>query len=199
MATPVAHSLARFLKCEQAASLAEFAISLPLLVVLVVGIFDFGGAFNVKQEVNNAAREGARFGAAQPTNDLCGAGNPCTPASVEAIRVLIASYLQAARLNDCGLGAMTGPNNGNTDPAWSYQTTGTCSGQLTLTIIRGYPQCNLTTTYGNQGPTVNIPCTEVSLSYPYAWHFNNVIQLVAPGSSLALSTIPTNATAMNMN
>jgi hypothetical protein len=76
-------------------------------------------------------------------------------------------------------------------------TTGCPVPGLALTIVRGYPQCNLTATYGNA--TVNIPCTQVSITYPYAWQFNNVIQLVAPGSSLALSTIPTNATAINMN
>ena len=41
--------------------LLEFAVALPLLVVFVVGIFDFGGAFNLKQMLNNIAREGARF------------------------------------------------------------------------------------------------------------------------------------------
>ena len=54
----------------EAAALIEFAVALPLLVVLVMGIFDFGGAFNLKQELNNAVREGAGFGASQPTNDL---------------------------------------------------------------------------------------------------------------------------------
>ena len=47
----------------EAAAMAEFAVALPLLIVLVVGIFDFGAAFNLKQELNNALREGARFGA----------------------------------------------------------------------------------------------------------------------------------------
>ena len=66
----------RRLQSTEAAALIEFAVALPLLVVLVVGIFDFGGAFNLKQELNNAAREGARFGASQPTNDLSNSGTP---------------------------------------------------------------------------------------------------------------------------
>jgi len=32
----------------------------------VVGIFDFGNAFNMKQKLTNAARDAARFGASQP-------------------------------------------------------------------------------------------------------------------------------------
>ena len=50
-------------------------MALPLLVVFVVGIFDFGGAFNLKQMLNNIAREGARFASSLPTNDLDAAGN----------------------------------------------------------------------------------------------------------------------------
>jgi len=43
-----------------------------LLIVVVVGIFDFGEAFNVKQKLNGAAR-GARFASSLPTNDLSAA------------------------------------------------------------------------------------------------------------------------------
>src|ERR1700679_3537679 len=90
-------SLRSPLRNTDAAALIEFAVALPLLVVMVVGIFDFGGAFNLKQELNNAVREGATFGASQPTNDLTNAG---TPGSVDAARYIVASYLLAARLND---------------------------------------------------------------------------------------------------
>jgi hypothetical protein len=194
----VSHFLRRILSCDEATSLAEFAISLPLLVVLVVGIFDFGGAFNQKQELNNAVREGARFGAAQPTNDLCFNSTCASPPSVDAIRVLVDSYLLAAKLNDCGLGTLAIPNG--TSPTWVYQTTGTCPGQLTLTITRGFATaggCGLTATYS--AGTVNIPCTWVQIQYPYAWHFNSVIQLLVPGSHFALSTLNTSSTVPNMN
>lgn len=42
-------------------SLAEFAIVLPILLALLVGIFEFGVAWNRKQVLTNAAREGARL------------------------------------------------------------------------------------------------------------------------------------------
>jgi len=54
----------------RATQIAEFAVALPLLLVMVVGIFDFGNAYNLKQKVTNTAREAARLGASQPTNDL---------------------------------------------------------------------------------------------------------------------------------
>jgi hypothetical protein len=183
------------------AAIVEFAVSLPFLIVLVVGIFDFGGAFNLKQELNNAVREGARFGAAQPTNDLC---TTCgAPPSVDAVRNLVDSYLQAARINDCGLAGAAIPGSG---PPWAYTASSGCVGTLTLTIAKdavgglASPTCSLTmSNYGGAGVTAYAPCTKVSIQYPYQWHFNNVIRLISPGSSFVLSTIQTNATVANQD
>src|SRR6516225_8922375 len=58
-------------------ALLELAISLPLLVVFIVGIFDFSGAFNQKQKLEHAAQAGSILAAAQPTSDIeTGNGNP---------------------------------------------------------------------------------------------------------------------------
>ena len=176
----------------EAAALIEFAVALPLLVVLVVGIFDFGGAFNLKQELNNAAREGASFGASQPTNDLLNSG---TPQSVDAVRYLVASYLQAARLNDCGLATMLPPPSQAAPMTWVYTTTGSCaSGSLVLTIQRPCIGANCPAALG-----AYIPYTYVKISYPYQWHFNNVIQLLVPGANYALTNIASDASAANLN
>lgn len=40
--------------------MVEMAIALPILLALLVGIFEFARAYNVKQVITNAAREGAR-------------------------------------------------------------------------------------------------------------------------------------------
>jgi Flp pilus assembly protein TadG len=45
---------------ERGAELIEFAIVLPILMLLVAGIFDFGMMFRTFEAVTNAAREGAR-------------------------------------------------------------------------------------------------------------------------------------------
>ena len=176
------------LLCDtHAAALIEFAIALPLLIVLVVGIFDFGGAFNLKQELNNAVREGARFGAAQPTNDL----GLAQPPSVNAIRFLVDSYLQTAQINDCGLNTATWALA--TSLTWQFNASGNgCS--MTLTVSRGFV---VQETVG--GATVNMLCTTVHVSYPYQWHFNQVIQLLAPGANYSLGNIPSDATAVNVD
>jgi Flp pilus assembly protein TadG len=175
------------LRQTDAAALIEFAVALPLLVVLVVGIFDFGGAFNLKQKLNNAVREGARFGASQPTNDLA----LFKPPSVDAIRFLVDSYLQTAKINDCGLSTAPQPVNGG-GFTWVYTVTGGgCT--LTLTINRG------SSVQTSATPPVNMLLTRVHISYPYQWHFNNVIKLLVPGANYALGNIQSDAAAFNMN
>lgn len=42
-------------------ALAEFALVLPLLLLLVAGLIEFGRGWNIKQVVTDAAREGARY------------------------------------------------------------------------------------------------------------------------------------------
>lgn len=191
----------------EASSLAEFAIALPLLMVLVVGIFDFGGAFNQKQELNTAVREGARFGASQPTNDLA---YGTAPPTIDAVRYLVDAYLLNSKINDCGLATLPVPTGG---PPWVYNaTTGCPSPGLFLTVAKDpewsassptAPTCSLLAqSYGSPNPLPKNPyiaCTYVSISYPYQWHFNSVIQVLIPGSTIALTQIQTNATVPNMN
>lgn len=47
-------------KNEKGQSLIEFALVLPLLILIVVGIAEFGWLFNGKITLTSAAREGAR-------------------------------------------------------------------------------------------------------------------------------------------
>jgi len=50
----------RIIKNEKGASAVEFAIILPILIMLVFGIFQFGIAYNNYITITHAAREGAR-------------------------------------------------------------------------------------------------------------------------------------------
>ncbi len=53
------------LRGERGASAVEFALIVPLLLVLVLGIAEFGHAFQVQGTLSAAAREGARVMALQ--------------------------------------------------------------------------------------------------------------------------------------
>jgi Flp pilus assembly protein TadG len=46
---------------ERGQALAEFAIVLPLILLFIAAILEFGRAWNIKQAVTDAAREGARY------------------------------------------------------------------------------------------------------------------------------------------
>src|SRR5688572_12537910 len=46
---------------ERGQALAEFAIVLPLILFFIATILEFGRAWNIKQAVTDAAREGARY------------------------------------------------------------------------------------------------------------------------------------------
>ena len=172
--------------------LLEFAVALPLLVVFIVGIFDFGNAFDLKQKLNNASRDAARLGASLPTSDL----TVSTPPSIDAIHTLVANYFNTEQINDCGLVGPTAVPNGNL--TWTYTASGNgcpAGGQLILTIMRGY---SFPVTINSN--VVHVLATQVTISYPYKWQFSNVIKFLAPGSNYAgVTQISTTAVVPNQD
>lgn len=63
---------------ERGVAAVEFAILLPVLVMLLFGFIQFGIAFNSKIQATNGAREGARLAVVGIDNwdDLSGSGKP---------------------------------------------------------------------------------------------------------------------------
>jgi hypothetical protein len=53
----------RVCRTERGAAIVEFALILPLLSMMALGMLTGGIALDRKQDINNAAREAARFGA----------------------------------------------------------------------------------------------------------------------------------------
>jgi Flp pilus assembly protein TadG len=192
----IANTAVRLRHETHGSQIVEFAVALPLIIVFVVGIYDFSQAFGLKQKLSNAAREGARIGANQSTSDL----TLSTPPTVVAIARVVGDYLQAVGVNDCGLasGTWTAASGGNL--IWTFTAnSGGCAGTVTLTVDRGFMT---TASLGNPyGATMHIENTQVTLSYPYQWKFGNVISLISPSSSYARgsSQIQASATMQNMN
>jgi Flp pilus assembly protein TadG len=80
---------------ERGAIAVEFAIIVPLLLMLVLGIIEFGFGYHAWDATQNAAREGARLGAVSP--DVV---------EIEARVRGTTSFLDQAQLNvsiDCGV------------------------------------------------------------------------------------------------
>lgn len=181
--------------CE-GAQILELAITLPLVTAMFIATYDFGQAFNLKQKLVSATREGARLGANQSTSDLTSATSGSCPASVCAIRDVIDEYLIHSNIGDCGLPSATVAQPAPPAWVWTFTASGCPGGNLVLTVNRGK-------TYTVTLPTseiVTVESTQVSLSYPYQWHVNRVMQMLAPGSSYAAVTqISTNAVVQNLD
>ena len=62
---------------ESGASLVEFAVLAPLLIILVLGIVEFGWLFGQLNDVRHGAREGARFAAVDGGNNAAIRLNVC--------------------------------------------------------------------------------------------------------------------------
>jgi len=181
--------------------LVEFAVALPLLVVFVVGIFDFSGAFTLKQKLTNAARNAARAAAAEPSNDL----DAAVPVSVKDAFGTIDNYLKANQINDCGIGL---GSVSAARPVWTYSSTGSgcASAGLTITINRGYyfpatasaQPANINCTHQGVGSQMTVIATCVSIQYGYPWRFGQAAGLLGANTMLP-STITATAVAMNEN
>jgi Flp pilus assembly protein TadG len=191
---------------DRAAQLVEFAVALPLLVLFVVGIFDFSNAFTFKQKLTNAARDGARAAAADPANDLHLPSN-AVPASVLDAFQIVDNYLIANNINDCGIK----PSSAPAGLTWTSTANGNgCpTGGLTIVINRGYyfpagtatqaANLNCQTQALGGGPSQTaVVGTCVSIQYGYQWRFGRIASVL--GSTMALPTSITVASvAMNEN
>lgn len=165
------------------AQLLEFALALPFLLVIVIGIIDFGGAFNLKQKMANAAREGARVSISNTLSDSsCTSSTPC---SIEAAANAVANYMTNAGVDSSCINPSSPSSTGT--KSWTY----TCPSGISLTIDRNY---NFNTSAGNP-----VQATKVTLTYPYTWTFNDVIGLLVRGAKTSLpTTLTTTAVMQNL-
>ncbi|MGA2978916.1 MAG: TadE family protein [Terriglobales bacterium] len=173
------HRTISLLRDAQGAALLEFAISLPLLVVFVVGIYDFSGAFNQKQKIAQAAQEGAIIAGAQPTSDLVplppvGSNGPY---SLQIVATAVFNSLVGSAVLPSGTCSAPGTAAAGAGLIWTY-TISSCNSaypgdNLVIIINRGWVPAP-----GQQPTTVD---TQVTVQYPYHWRFGSVIQLLFPG------------------
>lgn len=73
------------LKPQTGAVALEFAIILPVFLLLLCGVIEFGIALYDKAVITNASREGARVGVVYRVDPVSGIYNPLSPAEIEAV------------------------------------------------------------------------------------------------------------------
>lgn len=178
------------LRGDQASQIVEFAVALPLLVLFVVGIFDFSSAFTLKQKLTNIARDAARAAATDPSNDLT-QPQLALPVSVTDAFEIVDNYLVANNINDCGINSTASP----TGLTWTFTGSGNgCTAPgLTIVVNRGYyfPSTGaalptVTCTSQSVAGQVAVIGTCISIQYAYPWRFGKVASIF--GRSTALPT-----------
>lgn len=182
-----------------ASQIVEFALSLPLLVVFVVGIFDFGSAVTLKQKLTNAAREGARVAASDPSNDLgsyASSSSSNLPVAIADAYQVVDQYLLSEKIADCNLAPPAGKPVYSSGFTWVSIATGapcTATSALVLTVNRGFVV---------PGPQIAgaplVIMTQIRIQYPYRWEYSKVAGLVG-GLFTGPTSITTTATAYNEN
>jgi Flp pilus assembly protein TadG len=172
------------------AEIAEAALVLPLVFMLLMGIIWFGRAFNIYATIQQAAQQGA-ITAARETCATCTNGNtfPAPAAAQNAVFAVI----QADNLDVTQIQVPTNPPNcgfvGGTPQACSACasppgggcTPATGTGSLPVYVCQNV-QLNPTATPPQCGSVV-------SFQYPFTFHF--------PGTSLNMQTIMLSAQAQS--
>jgi len=111
-------------------SLTELAISLPLLFMILLGVVDLGRLYYSYITITNAAREGARYGAANPSAAT-------TAIQDRAINESSGSGVTLTRSNvtvSCPSGCVANQTLGQSNP---IQVTVTFSFQMMTTYVLG--------------------------------------------------------------
>ena len=93
---------------EKGAALLEAAVTVPIILLISVGIFEFGRAYQTWQVLTNAAREGARIAVLTGTTDA-------------DVTTRVRNYMQSGSLPNYGTAkvtitrnvALTGPDTGS--------------------------------------------------------------------------------------
>ena len=112
-------TLRRRLQSEEGAELIETALTLPLILLVVVGIIEFGFVFQKYEVITNAAREGARV-LVLPNFD-----------ADDAV-ARVNQYLEASGLDPADATVPT-----PADPVGVELSTGSCISAVTVTV--SYP------------------------------------------------------------
>ena len=177
------------LKRTEGSQLLELALSLPIMLFLMIGVVDFGQAWNLKQKLADAAREGTRIGASAPSFEATSCAIPLasSPCSVQAAADTVKRYMVNAGLDASCMTPNSATGSDSTTSTWTY----TCGNGLSMSITRPYI---FTASSG-----ARVMGTQVGLTYPYTWTLNRVIGLLGGSSILLPSTISNSSVMPNLN
>lgn len=115
-----------------AQSLVEFALLVPLLMLILLGAIDLGRAFSAYVAITNAAREGARYGSAHFRD---GSGN--LNAAAMANRAIQEASLNGIVITSSDVQVVCAPFGGSSYSA-AYCASATMGDQLRVTVTHSF-------------------------------------------------------------
>jgi Flp pilus assembly protein TadG len=136
---------------ERGATIVEAALVLPILLMFLISILEFGRAYNEYQVLTNAAREACRYAVA-PT-----AGNNGTLPGTAAVQQVATDWLNSAGISastaptvsTAACGTFTNPITGNAQPL-------NCT---TVKVTVPYSFLVPQLLFGNNGPSISMTST----------------------------------------
>ena len=126
---------------ERGASLVEFALVLPILLMFLLGITTGGAAYNKKISITNAVREGARYGATLACSASCVSGGTWTAQVRQRVAGLSGGELSTSDVCAWVGQAVGGTQCGQADPPGSAGTmivkvSGTTTAHLDAAVFK---------------------------------------------------------------
>jgi Flp pilus assembly protein TadG len=79
----------RLVSREHGQSIVEFALALPILLLILLGAIDLARAFQTLIVVTNASREGARYGSTHPTDSAGIQNQALAEASRSGVSIIV--------------------------------------------------------------------------------------------------------------
>jgi hypothetical protein len=138
------------------AEIAEAAVVLPLVFMLILGIYWFGRAYNIYATITHAAREGARAATAQ-TCATCGNA----PLVEGQVATRVAQALQASKLDPTKVSPLL------PSPAMKDCLTGAA----VIPACGSNPAVCFVANVRLNDPTTGPPACGVSVSFQYPYQF----------------------------
>ena len=173
MTSRLPHEIRNLVRETHGAEIAEAAAVLPIMFMILIGIFWFGQAFSIYGTITRAAQEGARAAAA-PECTTCSSIDPSTSANNAVQNALSVAHLDPTKLQRpaatpplCACGITTTAVSGRGVVACDRSQANIC-----IQGIRHSRRSGLTETLVQLAPVTTGPgVCGVSVSFRYPFRF----------------------------
>lgn len=163
--------------------LVEFALALPILLLLVVGIWDFGSAFALKQKLTTAAREADRIVVSTPISNPKGAAgcSKAVPCAIVSAATSAQQYLTNASLDASWITPSSPASSANCPSGeWVYGSAGAPGPSLDIKSGVWVTPAGSVVPGTAAAPAGSVKATQATLMWPLKWQLASFLPGVFP-------------------